>query len=98
MRALINLIKTLKGAKRQTSNAAGEERTNGGASWIQCAWADSGALRVVGDIVKTFGEYSMALPHPDGSHRLLYAPLSPESWYEDYARAQLVEGRTRHLR
>jgi hypothetical protein len=55
-------------------------------------WADSGALRVVGDIVKVFGEYSEALPHPDGSHRLLYAPLSPESWYEDYGRAQLVEG------
>ena len=60
MRALINLIKTLKGAERQPSNAAGEERTNGGASWIQCAWADSEALRFVGDIVKTFGEYSEA--------------------------------------
>lgn len=56
-------------------------------------WADSGALRVVGDIVKTFGEYSEALQHPDGSQRLMYAPLSPESWYEDYGRAQLVAGR-----
>ena len=56
-------------------------------------WANSGGLRVVGEIVKTFGEYSEALPHPDGSFRLLYAPLSPESWYEDYGRAQLVEGR-----
>jgi hypothetical protein len=55
-------------------------------------WANSGGLRVVGEIVKTEGEYSEALPHPDGSHRLLYAPLSPESWYEDYGRAQLVEG------
>jgi hypothetical protein len=56
-------------------------------------WVNSGALRVVGDIVKTFGEYSEALPHPDGSQRLMYAPLSPESWYEDYGRSQLVEGR-----
>jgi hypothetical protein len=56
-------------------------------------WADSGGLRVVGQIVKTQGEYSEALPHPDGSQRLMYAPLSPESWYEDYGRAQLVEGR-----
>lgn len=56
-------------------------------------WANSGGLRVVGEIVKTQGEYSEALPHPDGSQRLLYAPLSPESWYEDYGRAQLAEGR-----
>jgi hypothetical protein len=56
-------------------------------------FADSGGLRVVGEIVKTFGEYSEALLHPDGSQRLLYTPLSPESWYEDYGRAQLVRGR-----
>jgi hypothetical protein len=55
-------------------------------------WANSGGIRVVGEIVKTDGEYSEALPHPDGSRRLLYAPLSPESWYEDFGRAQLVEG------
>jgi hypothetical protein len=56
-------------------------------------WVESGGLRVVGEIVKSNGEYSEALPHPDGSQRLLYAPLCPESWYEDYGRAQLVEGR-----
>jgi len=56
-------------------------------------WANSGGLRVVGEIVKTQGEYSEALPHPDGSQRLLYAPLSPESWYEDFGRGELVEGR-----
>jgi hypothetical protein len=53
----------------------------------------NGGLRVVGNIVKTKGEYSEALPHPDGSQRLLYAPMSPESWFEDYGRAQLVGGR-----
>jgi hypothetical protein len=56
-------------------------------------WPNSGGLRVVGNIVKTKGEYSEALPHPDGSQRLLYAPMSPESWFEDYGRAQLVGGR-----
>lgn len=56
-------------------------------------WANSGGIRVVGEIVKTQGEYAEALPHPDGSQRLLYAPLSPESWYEDFGRAELVEGR-----
>jgi hypothetical protein len=55
-------------------------------------FANSGALRVVGEIVKSQGEYSEALPHPDGSQRLLYAPLSPESWYEDFGRAELVAG------
>jgi hypothetical protein len=54
---------------------------------------DSGGLRVVGKIVKSGGEYCEAVPHPDGSQRLLYAPLSPESWYEDFGRAELVEGR-----
>jgi hypothetical protein len=56
-------------------------------------WVKSGALRVVGDMVKELGEYSEALPHPDGSKRLVYALMSPESWYEDYGRARLVEGR-----
>lgn len=55
-------------------------------------FAASGGLRVIGPIVKSSGEYSEALPHPDGSQRLLYAPLSPESWYEDIGRAELVEG------
>ena len=55
----------------------------------------SGGLRVSGNIVKFNGEYSEALPHPDGSHRLLYASLSPESWYEDFGRGELVEGQGR---
>jgi hypothetical protein len=55
----------------------------------------SGSLRLWGTVVKSQGEYSEALPHPDGSQRLLYAPLSPESWYEDFGRGELVEGRGR---
>jgi hypothetical protein len=55
----------------------------------------SGSLFLSGNVVKSQGEYSEALPHPDGSQRLLYAPLSPESWYEDFGRGELVEGRGR---
>jgi hypothetical protein len=56
---------------------------------------NSGGLRVVGEIVKTGGHFSEALPHPDGSMRRMYAPLSPESFYEDFGRGELVEGRAR---
>jgi hypothetical protein len=59
----------------------------------QVPLATAAGLRVYGNIVKSHGDYSEALPHPDGSRRLLYAPLCPESWYEDYGRAQLVGGR-----
>jgi hypothetical protein len=72
---------------------------NGYGGWFETGqvggdapYALSGGLRVVGPIVKSSGEYSEALPHPDGSQRLLYAPLSPESWYEDFGRAALVSG------
>jgi hypothetical protein len=62
--------------------------------FVGCATpASSGGLRVVGEIIKEMGEYAEALPHPDGSKRLMYAPLSPESWYEDFGRHELVEGR-----
>jgi hypothetical protein len=37
---------------------------------------------------------SAAVPHPDGSHRRLYALESPESWFEDFGRGELVRGRT----
>ena len=36
---------------------------------------------------------SAAVPHPDGSHRRLYALESPESWFEDFGSAELVRGR-----
>lgn len=31
--------------------------------------------------------------HPDGSHHALYCLESPESWFEDFGREQLVDGR-----
>jgi hypothetical protein len=36
---------------------------------------------------------SAAVPHPDGSHRRLYALESPESWFEDFGRGEMVGGR-----
>jgi hypothetical protein len=39
-----------------------------------------------------WGKKSAAVPFPDGSHRLMYAVESPESWFEDFGRARLVRG------
>jgi hypothetical protein len=39
------------------------------------------------------GTKSAAVPHPDGSHRQLYALESPESWFEDFGRGEMVRGR-----
>jgi hypothetical protein len=39
------------------------------------------------------GAKSAAVPHPDGSHRRMYCQESPEPWFEDFGRAQLVTGR-----
>jgi hypothetical protein len=46
----------------------------------------SGAFTVVG------GAKSAAVPHPDGSHRLLYCVESPESWFEDFGDGHLECG------
>jgi hypothetical protein len=39
------------------------------------------------------GAKNAAVPHPDGHHRLLYCEESTESWFSDYGRANLVNGR-----
>jgi hypothetical protein len=36
---------------------------------------------------------SAAVLHPDGTHRRLYCVESPESWFEDFGRGQLANGR-----
>jgi hypothetical protein len=36
---------------------------------------------------------SVAVPHPDGSTRRMYCMESPESYFEDFGRAQLANGR-----
>ncbi len=46
----------------------------------------------IGNFVAT-GTKSAAVPYPDGSHRLLYAMESPESWFEDFGSGALAGGR-----
>ena len=46
-----------------------------------------------GPLVNFGGPKSAAVPHPDGSHRLLYCMESPESWFEDFGEAKLVKGK-----
>jgi hypothetical protein len=48
---------------------------------------------VRGDFTVAGGAKSAAVPHPDGTHRWLYCLESPESWFEDFGRAQLTCGR-----
>ena len=52
----------------------------------------AGPVLVVGDFTATGGAKSAAVPHPDGSHRRLYSLESPESWFEDFGEARLVNG------
>lgn len=51
-------------------------------------------LEVDGDLT-VYGSKAAAVPHPDGSHRRLYAVESPESWFEDLGEAVLRGGRAR---
>ncbi len=51
----------------------------------------AGPVLVVGDF--SGGAKNAAVPHPDGSHRLLYCQESPEPWFEDFGEAKLVGGR-----
>ena len=39
------------------------------------------------------GAKSAAVPHPDGSHRLLYCMESPESWFEDFGVGTISGGK-----
>jgi hypothetical protein len=48
-----------------------------------------GALTVVGT------PKHAAVPHPDGSHRLLYCLECPESWFEDFGEGELRGGKAR---
>ena len=52
-----------------------------------------GAVVTWGPFVNYGGPKSAAVRHPDGSHRLLYCLESPESWFEDFGEAELVNGK-----
>jgi hypothetical protein len=45
-----------------------------------------------GSMVVVGGPKSAAVPHADGTHRLLYCVESTESWFEDFGKATLVRG------
>jgi len=51
-----------------------------------------GPVRVEDDLTVT-GAKSAAVPHPDGSYPRLYSVESPESYFEDFGRARLADGR-----
>lgn len=50
-----------------------------------------GNLTATGNLV-IFGSKSAAVPYPDGSHRLMFALEAPDNWFEDFGKAQLVNG------
>jgi hypothetical protein len=54
----------------------------------------TGELTVNGNFMVLPGNTkSAAVPHPDGTLRRLYALESPESWFEDFGRGEVVDGR-----
>ena len=67
--------------------AAGIIGTTNGAPGV-CAGIFFGPVIVSGAFT-VFGPKSAAVPHPDGTHRLLYCLESPESWFEDFGKGQL---------
>ncbi len=53
----------------------------------------NGPVQVNGAFTVLGGPKSAAVPHPDGSYRRLYCMESPESWFGDFGRGQLANGR-----
>ncbi len=51
-----------------------------------------GFTYVQGDFAVS-GNKSAVVPHPDGTHRLLYCVESPEAWFEDFGEGKIVGGR-----
>jgi hypothetical protein len=66
--------------------AKGRRNQPGGAAFFEGRVAIAGSLIV-------YGPKSAAVPHADGSHRLLYALESPESWFEDFGEGKLAKGK-----
>lgn len=76
----------LVGATGTANGAAVVGATNG----IAGAYAATfyGPVIVTGALT-VLGPKSAAVPHPDGSRRLVYCVESPESWFEDFGKGQL---------
>ena len=52
-----------------------------------------GQVYINGPFIVAGGPKSAAVPHPDGSHRLLYCVESPESWFEDFGEGTITAGK-----
>jgi hypothetical protein len=74
--------------------AAGAAAVVGATNGVAGAYAGAfyGPVLVGGAFTVFGGPKSAAVPHPDGSHRLLYCMESPESWFEDFGKGQLQCG------
>jgi hypothetical protein len=71
--------------------AAGAAAVVGATNGVAGAYAGAfyGPVIVGGNFTVVGGAKSAAVPHPDGSHRLLYCLESPESWFEDFGTGAL---------
>ena len=56
-----------------------------------------GDVTITGNLVVngSFNQKSAALPHPDGTSRLLFCTEAPEPWFEDFGEAKIVNGTAR---
>ena len=71
-----------------------EAHAGGMAGWFVGGVVIKGSTFISGDFIVTTGFVkSAAVLHPDGTHRQLCALESPESWFEDFGRAELRAGR-----
>ncbi len=73
----------------------GATGTAGGGAVVGSTNGVAGAYAGIffGQLVVVGGAKNAAVPHPDGTHRLLYCMESPESWFEDFGNARLAGGR-----
>lgn len=74
------------------ADAAGATALYGHATSLGYAGIFQGYTYVAGTFTVN-GVKSAAVPHPDGSLRRLYCLESPESYFEDFGRANLASGR-----
>jgi hypothetical protein len=54
-----------------------------------------GDVHVTGKLTVDTLPKSSVVPHPDGTRRIVCVLESPESWFEDFGRGEVVEGHTR---
>jgi hypothetical protein len=90
----------LYGLSAKGHGLVGAVATAGAAAVVGATNGVSGAFAgafygpvIMQDSLTVFGAKSAALPHPDGSRRLVYCVESPDSWLEDFGEAALDCGR-----